>query len=394
MPGPKQHIAAIGIGRQVTLIEAGIAALLIHGALYLLLLALGLLGLFVDAIPERAEEPEMHFTFAPAVETAAAEEAAAPGTVPGAPQPAPEPDARTSAEPLDQTPPPSPPIAALPPISATPPLPVEQASDSPQTEAPSEGAVDAAEEVTEAYKDPVESEALPAEELFEAETKDAADDVLEARDESFLPEADAGELGTLRQPAARAPAPSPGRPDGPSVDQRISDFGRALERTRDRTVASRPQQPRNTFEPDWASLPTTGQAIGNLTFESGDYDWSDYSRQIYFIIWRAWHNRLLARADDFEKWAQQNSIFMLDHINGVRFTIEGNGQIVDIVLERDSGSEPFDLSSIEGLDEALLPPLPADFPRATETVHVFFIGQGPVGSMRRALLEYKRAGWF
>ena len=65
-----------------------------------------------------------------------------------------------------------------------------------------------------------------------------------------------------------------------------------------------------------------------------------------------------------------------------------------ILLERASGSEPFDLSAVEGLDVALLPPLPEDFPRDRETVHVHFIGQGPVASMRRSLLQYKRAGWF
>ena len=401
MPGPTHYTAAIGIGRQVTLIEAGIVALLIHGALYFLLLVLGLLGLFLDDLPQRAAEPEVRFTFAPEVETPDAEQAAAAGTVPGAPQPSTDvSDARESVEPAPQTPPPSPPIAALPPIqevpevSESPPLPFEPAPDNPQTEAPSEGLEDAAEDVAEAFDDPVESEALPAEELFETDAEDTDDEVLEATDESFIPEADSGELGTFRQPSARAPAALPGRPDGPSLDQRISDFGRVVERSRERTASSRPQQPRNSFEPDWASLPTTGQAIGNLTFESGDYDWEDYSRQIYFIIWRAWHNRLLARADDFEKWAQQDSVFMLDHMNGVRFTIEKNGQIVDIVLERASGSEPFDLSSIEGLDEALLPPLPDDFPRDMETVHVYFIGQGPIGSMRRTLLEFKRAGWF
>jgi hypothetical protein len=154
------------------------------------------------------------------------------------------------------------------------------------------------------------------------------------------------------------------------------------------------REPRNVFEPDWSNLPATGQALGNLTFESGDFDWEDYGRQIYWIIWRTWHNRLLARVDDFEKWAQQNQTYFLDHVNAVRFTIESNGEISSIVLETESGSIPFDLSAVEGLDEAVLPPLPDDFPRGSETVHAHFIGHGAIGQMRRGLQEYKNRGWF
>jgi len=393
MPGTLQQTATIDVPREVTLLEAGIAALTVHAMLFAVIFALGLLGLLLSEIPELMEEPEIKFTFAPETETVSPEEATAPGTVPGAPQPSSEIiQEQASVEPVPQAPPPGPPVASLPPIMATPPMPIEELSDSPQNEAPSEGVEDAAEEVAEAIDDAVVSEALPAEEMYEAETEEAADDVLEATEESLVPEFDRGDLGTFQQPADRAPAGAPGRPEGPSLDQRISEFGRAVEFSRDQ-AASRPQEPRNSFEPDYSNLPTTGQAIGNITFESGDYDWEDYYRQIYWTIWRAWHNRLLARVDDFEKWAQQDSVFMLDHINGVRFTIERSGQIVDIVIERESGSEPFDLSSVEGLDESLLPPLPDDFPRESENVHVFFLGQGPVGSMRRSLQELKRAGW-
>ena len=148
------------------------------------------------------------------------------------------------------------------------------------------------------------------------------------------------------------------------------------------------------FEPDWPSLPPTGQALGNMVFESGDYDWTEYQRQIYWIIWRTWHSRLFARVDDFEKWAQQNDTWYMEHFNGVRFTIESNGEISSIVLETESGSVPFDLSAVEGLDEAVLPPLPDDFPRDSETVHAQFIGQGPIAHMRRGLQRYRDAGVF
>jgi hypothetical protein len=84
----------------------------------------------------------------------------------------------------------------------------------------------------------------------------------------------------------------------------------------------------------------------------------------------------------------------MEHINGVRFTIERNGEISSIVVETESNSVPFDLSAVEGLDEAVLPPLPDDFPRAREIVHAQFMGQGEIGMMRRGLRRLRDAGVF
>ena len=69
--------------------------------------------------------------------------------------------------------------------------------------------------------------------------------------------------------------------------------------------------------PDLSQVPSSGFGVGNLTFESTDYDWSDYGRQIYMAIWRAWHNRLYATTDDFEKWAYRTDEWFIRHQSAV-----------------------------------------------------------------------------
>lgn len=370
--------------RQVSLIEAAAWALAVNLLVYLVLPLIGLTGLLLADVPQPAEERELRFTFAKETETGkdtAPTSVDDQGSEPGTPEIGPPlPDPEDSAS-LDRPQPAVPPSLPMP---ATLPLPGDAASDNPAPEPPSDG-------VEEGLKDGAEttSEPLSDDPASDTETTEQVN-----TDGVALDEEARGRFARLQQPPANAPPPRIGRPTGPSIDERISAFERAVKRFRERTPATPGQQPRNVFQPDWSNLPPTGQTVGNLMFESVDFEWSDYGRQIYWIIWRAWHNRLLARVDDFEKWAQLSRTPMLDHVNGVQFTIESNGQISGIVLEMDSGSVPFDLSSVEALDESLLPPLPEGFPRDSETVHVQFIGYGPIGSMRRGLLEYKRRGWF
>ena len=142
------------------------------------------------------------------------------------------------------------------------------------------------------------------------------------------------------------------------------------------------------------NLPPTGFGIGNLEFEGRDYDWENYGRQIHGIIWRAWHNRLLITASVFERWAAENRNWMLDHRNGVRFTILRTGQVVDIAIETPSGCYPLDDSATDGLKEVVLPPLPSDFQRDSEIVHARFIAEGEIREMHSFLQQMKNAGYF
>lgn len=198
--------------------------------------------------------------------------------------------------------------------------------------------------------------------------------------------------------------PTPGVPD------RVEEVASSPEETKDllgrlrdfkKAVEAPPPTPHGeqggghgTGGVTMPNLPATGFGVGNLEFEGRDYDWENYGRQIHGIIWRAWHNRLLVTASVFERWAAENRQFELDHRNGVRFTILRSGQVVDVVLESDSGCYPLDDSAVDTLKEVVLPPLPSDFPRDREVVHARFIAEGEIRTMKTYLQQMKNAGYF
>lgn len=179
----------------------------------------------------------------------------------------------------------------------------------------------------------------------------------------------------------------------PSLDlgRAVQDFGEKLERSR--PTVRRGNAPDGTFVPDAGQFPTTGYGMGNLTFETRDFDWSDYARQIYIAIWRAWHRRLYETVDDFEKWAYANGWF-LNHENRIRFVIERSGQVSGIVVEGASGCAPLDLSATQALAEVILPPLPSDFPKDREVVYARFVAEGRIQDMRAVLSTLRRYGLF
>ena len=193
------------------------------------------------------------------------------------------------------------------------------------------------------------------------------------------------------------PADEPAEPVVPErqidVAQALREFQRALDR---RPASSAPPAgaKRHVIAPDLSQIPHSGFGVGNLRFESRDYDWSDYGRQVYNAIWKAWHRRLWATTDEFEKWAYSKGNWYLDHSVGIRFVIESNGQVTGISEESYSGCGPLDASAIDALTEVILPPLPSGFPRDQEIVHARFIATGQIRVMRQSLSQLKRAGFF
>jgi hypothetical protein len=252
-----------------------------------------------------------------------------------------------------------------------------------------------AEPLLEDPLEPLEAEDSTAEESepVEEQVDDPADDPEQALETAQLTEAAAGSFAAPRE--EQQPPPPPQRTSQADLNERLSQFGRALERAREEQP--RPPSggaPRNTFRPEPAGLPSTGFGAGQLHFESGDYDWGDYARQIYMALWRAWHNRLYLTTYDFERWAHENGIGLLNHQAGVRFVIEANGHVSGIRLEGPSGCTPLDASAVDAMAEVVLPPLPSDFPRDAEVVHVRFIAVGEIMAMKPMLGYYKRAGFF
>lgn len=188
---------------------------------------------------------------------------------------------------------------------------------------------------------------------------------------------------------------------GEPADERL-DLGRAIRNYRPSPRPAAPTEPPvqpGTQEgmelPDLDRLPVSGFGMDrNLMFESADYDWSDYARQIYMAIWRAWHSRLWQTTAAFERWAFENQRWDLQHQVLIQFTIQSNGEITDIFVVTESGCVPLDASATDAMSEVVLPALPDDFPRSRERVRGRFIASGDIRAMKRNLDWLKQAGWF
>ena len=257
-----------------------------------------------------------------------------------------------------------------------------ESADTEAVEQPSPEEIQSAETVPEPLEDPIDSEDPPAEETIEPLTPEMPE-----RDEDpVFTEPGEADPSTESNPATRSL----------DLDSAIQDFGRVLDRARANAPApDRASGPaRNVYEPDSADMSTSGYGMGNLTFETTDFDWSDYARAVYTQIWRAWHNRLLRMTNEFEKWAYVNREPTLRHAMRVRFVIERSGQVTGIMVENPSGCGPLDNSATQALAEVILPPLPEAFPKQREVVHAVFLASGEIRYMKPALTQMKALNYF
>jgi TonB family protein len=196
------------------------------------------------------------------------------------------------------------------------------------------------------------------------------------------------------------PVPTPGFPDDArggetsqdqSIESRLRNFRKAVERQ----GVPAPGGPRGGGSGsggiDMPDLPPTGFGVGNFEFESRDYDWGNYYRAIYWPILREWYARLYLTAGSFEKWAASVRSTMLDHQVKIRFTIQASGEVTGVMVELPSGCQPLDQSATDALRAVVLPKLPADFPRSSETVHARFLMEGDTRAIEAGLEPYLRA---
>ena len=184
---------------------------------------------------------------------------------------------------------------------------------------------------------------------------------------------------------------APSAPEQPKdLQGRLREFRRALETPQTGTKKGGGSGTGGLNMPD---VPTIGMGIGNLEFESRDYDWSSYARSIYWAIWRKWHMKMLDSVGIFERWGTERQRFVIDAKARVVFTIEKTGRVSGVAVETASGCYPFDDSATDALNEVLLPPLPSDFPRDSETVHATFIGEDVhINWMRNSLNGMRQQG--
>jgi TonB family protein len=97
---------------------------------------------------------------------------------------------------------------------------------------------------------------------------------------------------------------------------------------------------------------------GNLSFDTQGFDWGDYARKIYWIIWTNWHSRMPPAIHTGQKG-----------VVTVRFVIERDGTLSEIKILQPSGIPAYDSAAGLALEASNpLPPLPENFPKQREGV--------------------------
>ncbi len=142
-------------------------------------------------------------------------------------------------------------------------------------------------------------------------------------------------------------------------------------------------------------LPPESGAFGDFAFDDKDYDWNDYYSQMYWSIWRAWHNRLYVMTPIFERWSVQHHVAQLKGSVLIRFVIQRSGAVTSIEVLEPSNMPPLDDSAQTALKEVILPRLPDDFPKDSEGVTGRFLMEIPdVPSFKEGLRYMKYRGVF
>jgi len=211
------------------------------------------------------------------------------------------------------------------------------------------------------------------------------------------------------------------------VPERI-DLGRAIRDFRsDPGVTALPTAPAPQGNPEGIDLPLgTFETIGfgddvDLAFETREFDWSDYSRQVYKAIWKAWHERMCVRfrsetirtladthggqqvtaygqqvctIDDFAEWSRATGSGTVAHAVLIQFTIERDGDVAEVRIVRSDGNAAVDTTSSETLLKVVLPPLPENFPKERERVRARFLVDATVPALRHGLGAMKARGYF
>ena len=106
---------------------------------------------------------------------------------------------------------------------------------------------------------------------------------------------------------------------------------------------------------------------GRVVFSSEDFDWNDHRQPVYFAIWMATHQALLAKLESMttEDTSPPTSGPPFECV--AQLTVDRTGQIIDVTLTTSSQVGVLDAACL-GVASAILPPLPEEFPRDTEKI--------------------------
>lgn len=109
-------------------------------------------------------------------------------------------------------------------------------------------------------------------------------------------------------------------------------------------------------------------ALGTMSFDTRDFPWGDYDRQVYVRISNNWRERLpLAFREGLRGYVC------------ARFVLLRDGTIADIQVLRPSSIRPYNQAVLDALRASSpLPPLPEGFPRDSEgATWCFFYNMWP-----------------
>jgi TonB family protein len=107
---------------------------------------------------------------------------------------------------------------------------------------------------------------------------------------------------------------------------------------------------------------------GPLSFETQWYDWGEYAQSMVSRIRVNWYNNM-----------PQLIQTGLKGVVTIRFTIQRDGRITDVIMLSSSGVPPYDFAAKKAIElSSPLNPLPKDFPNPSERVTcMFFYNQEP-----------------
>jgi len=201
-------------------------------------------------------------------------------------------------------------------------------------------------------------------------------------------------------PFENRPAPEPTPPSGPPESwpggtrprAEWNPFPDRRSIGPDRPGAGGPGRPGAPGTGDDYDVGVGGGFYGDLQFESGDFDWSDYSRKVYFAVRRAWLRELYARVPRFGRDQTLLGLRDLDGEVVIQFILARDGSVQELEIVRPSPMPSLDDGSSAALRRAVLPPLPDDFPRDRERVAFLFRLSGFESSHQlQRQLEYSQS---
>lgn len=160
--------------------------------------------------------------------------------------------------------------------------------------------------------------------------------------------------GSMPGPAEREET-QPDSQSQPSTEPPLVDWNRAIR-------AVPPPDPAGGGSPGAFGGDEGFAMSGPVSFETQWYPWGDYSVVMIRRIRTYWYQNM---PDLIRLGIQGNVVY--------RFTIQRSGEITNIEMLRSSGSPPYDFAARKAIElSSALPPLPNDFPGATERVTVSF----------------------